>query len=92
MGKPIDKKTGKPKIRSTEYECPECGYTEEKLEHEAKCTVMIDYEHTCGHKGHATTEYKRKSWMGVPSYIYVCDGCGAKLGITKKMKGIKKKK
>lgn len=92
MGKPVDSKTGRPKIRSTEYVCNECGYTEEKAEHETKCTVMIDYEHVCGHKGHATTEYKRKSWQGVPSYIFVCDGCGQKVGITKKMKAIKKKK
>ncbi|MBN2880553.1 hypothetical protein JXM83_00730 [Candidatus Woesearchaeota archaeon] len=91
MGKPVDSKTGRPKIRATEYVCSDCGYTEEKLEHEAKCTVMIDYTCTCGHHGTATTEYKRKSWNGIPSYVFVCGGCGNKIGITKKMKGAKKK-
>lgn len=92
MGKPIDSKTGKPKIRAKEYVCPNCGFIEEKEEHEKRCTVMIDYEHTCGHKGKATTEYKRKTWQGVPSYVFVCEGCGEKVGITKKMKSAKKKK
>ena len=91
MGKPIDPKTKKSKIRSKEYVCPACGYTEEKLEHEAKCEVMIDYTCTCGFSGKTTTPYKRKQWNGVDSYVFVCDGCGKKIGITKKMKIPKRK-
>ena len=34
IGKPKDPKTGKPKIRATEYVCPECGYTVEKQKYE----------------------------------------------------------
>jgi len=89
MGKPVEK--GKVKIRAKEYVCPECGHTEEKAEHEEKLTVSVVYTCPfCGHSGETTTPYKRKSWNGVPSYIFVCDGCGKKIGITKKMKKGKK--
>jgi len=89
MGKPVEK--GKVKIRAKEYVCPECGHTEEKGEHEEKLTVSVVYTCPfCGHSGETTTPYKRKSWNGVPSYIFVCDGCGKKIGITKKMKKGKK--
>lgn len=90
MGKPVEK--GKVKIRATEYVCPECGHTEEKKEHEKQLTVEVIYTcKACGHSGDATTEYKRKAWNGVPSFVFVCDGCKAKIGITKKMKAPKKK-
>jgi hypothetical protein len=91
MGKPVDPKKGTAKIRSTEYVCPSCGFTESKEEHEPRCAVQIEYTCTCGHSGKAATEYKRKSWNGVPSYVFTCDGCGKKIGITKKMKAVKKK-
>lgn len=90
MGKPTEK--GKVKIRSTEYVCPACGYTEEKAEHEPKLTVCVDYEcPACGNKAQATTPYKRKTWQGVPAYVFECGKCGEKIGITKKMKAPKKK-
>lgn len=92
MGKPIDPKTKRPKIRATEYVCPKCGFSVEKLEYESNCIVQIEYTCTCGYSGRATTEYKRKSWNGVPSYVFVCESCGKKIGITKKMKSIKKGK
>jgi len=89
MGKPVEK--GKVKIRATEYVCPECGHSEEKTEHEEKLTVEIIYKCPyCGHEGEATTIYKRKSFNGVPSYVFACDSCGKKIGITKKMKKPKK--
>jgi len=89
MGKPVVK--GKVKIRAKEYVCPECGHTEEKTEHEAGLTVEIIYKCPyCGNEGEATTECKRKSFKGVPSYIFVCGSCNEKIGITKKMKKPKK--
>ena len=90
MGKPVEK--GKVKIRAKEYVCPECGFTEEKVEHEESLTVETKY--TCPHcnkEGESTTEYKRKSFMGVKAYIVECEHCGVKLPVTKKMKKIKKK-
>jgi len=89
MGKPVVK--GKVKIRAKEYVCPACGYTEEKTEHEEKLTVQIKY--TCPHcrdVGEAETPYIRKTFKGVPSYVFICNGCGEKIGITKKMKKPKK--
>ena len=91
MGKPVDK--GKIKIRATKYECPECGYAEEKKEHENQLQVCVDYTCPfCEHKGQTNTEYKRKTWQGVKAYVFVCEGCKEKVGITKKMKAPKKKK
>ena len=87
MGKPLDPKTKKPKIRADTYECPGCGFSKPKQEYEESLTVEIIYTCPyCGHSGEATTEYKRKSWEGVKAYVFVCEGCGKKIGITKKMK------
>lgn len=92
MGKPKDPKTGKTKIRSKEYICPECEYTEEKKEHEEQLTVEIQYTCTaCKKTGETTTPCKRKSFQGVQSYVYTCNDCGEKMGVTKKMKKPKKK-
>ena len=93
MGKPKDPKTGRPKIRAKEYICPECDYSEEKKEHEETLTVEIQY--TCPHcnkSGETTTPCKRKSFKGVQSYVFTCNDCGEKMGVTKKMKKTKKKK
>lgn len=91
MGKPIDEKTGAAKIRAKEYKCPECGYTEEKKEHEE--SLILEAKYTCPHcgkEGEGTTEYKRKTFEGVPAYVIVCEHCGGKIGVTKKMKESKK--
>jgi predicted RNA-binding Zn-ribbon protein involved in translation (DUF1610 family) len=89
MGKPVEK--GKIKVRASEYVCPECGYSEEKKEHEEKLEVKVIYTcPSCSHEGETTTEYKRKKWMGVDAFVFKCDSCGAKIGITKKMKAAKK--
>ena len=89
MGKPVEK--GKVKIRANEYVCPECGHTEEKVEHEEKLILEVKYTCPyCGFSGETTTEFKRKSFNGVPSYIFTCGKCNKKIGIAKKMKSPKK--
>lgn len=91
MGKPVVK--GKVKIRANEYVCDSCGYTEEKTEHEDKLDLEVKY--TCPHcsnEGETTIKYKKKTFEGVPSYIFVCEKCNKKIGISKKMKKSKKSK
>lgn len=89
MGKPVEK--GKVKIRAKEYVCPECGYKEEKKEHEDSLTLETIYKCPyCGGEGEGTTEYKRKSFEGVQAYVITCSKCGKRIGITKKMKETKK--
>jgi len=91
MGKPVVK--GKVKTRATYYECPECQYQEEKLEHEESLQLEAQYTcPECGKEGEATGLYKRKSFKGVQAYVVECEHCQAKLPITKKLKDIKKKK
>ena len=59
MGKPVVK--GKVKIRAAGYVCPECGYTEEKKEHEEKLTLSVKYTCPhCQHEGEAEVPFKRK--------------------------------
>jgi len=90
MGKPVD--GGKVKIRAKEYVCPECGFTEEKTAHEESLTLEAKYTCPyCGKEGEGTAEYKRKPFEGVKAYVVVCEHCGGKIGITKKMKEGKKK-
>ncbi|MFC1768331.1 hypothetical protein ACFLZX_01080 [Nanoarchaeota archaeon] len=85
MGKPVEK--GKVKIRATEYICPECSFKEEKAEHENSLQLEIQYTcPECGKSGEATTQFKRRTFEGVPSYVFECNDCGKKIGITKKMK------
>jgi len=87
MAKPRDEKTGRPKIRATEYVCDKCGYSEEKKAHEESLMVNIQYKcKYCGDEGETTTEFKRKTFEGIPSYVFECQKCHKKIGITKKMK------
>lgn len=93
MGKPLDEKTGRPKIRSTEYICPNCKYTEPKAEHED--TLTLDAQYTCPKctkSGEATVPFKRKTYMGVKAIVIECAHCANKIAITKKMKDPKQKK
>lgn len=90
MGKPVEK--GKVKTRADYYECPECKYQEKKQEHEE--SLILEAQYTCpecGKEGEGTTEYKRKKYKGVLSYVVVCEHCKAEIPITKKLKDIKKK-
>lgn len=91
MGKPVVK--GKVKIRAKEYVCPACGYTEEKAEHEPKLTVCINYTcPECEHVGSVELPFKRKPWKGTQAFVFQCEECDEKIGITKKMKAPKIKK
>ena len=87
MAKPKDPKTGKPKIRATEYVCNECGHSEPKAEHEAGLKLSVQYKCPfCQHEGETTTPFKRKTWQGMKAYVFECGKCGKKIGITKRMK------
>lgn len=91
MGKPVE--DGSVKIRAKEYKCPNCGFTESKEVHEPKLTVEVKYTCPyCGNAGEAATPYVRKTFEGVPSYVFECGKCHKKIGITKKMKASKKGK
>ena len=43
MGKPVEK--GKVKTRAKEYVCPQCGYEEDKQEHEE--SLKLEAAYTC---------------------------------------------
>jgi ssDNA-binding Zn-finger/Zn-ribbon topoisomerase 1 len=92
LGKPI-KTNGKVNKKSDYYECPKCKYQEsnEAVEHDVRVEVLYKCPH-CGSNGEATTEYSRKVFEGVPAYVFECSSCQKKIGITKKLKVIKKKK
>jgi len=90
MGKPVVK--GKVKTRAKEYVCPECGFTEEKQEHEESLPLEAQYTCPfCGKEGESTGIYKRKKHKGVPSFIVKCEHCEADIPLTKKLKKLKKK-
>jgi len=97
MGKSRDEKTGKPKIRATEYACPECHYTEEKKDHEEKLTISIEYTCPyCQHRDELQMPYKRKKIQivdeetgkkrAIDSIRFQCSKCGKNIDITKKIK------
>ncbi len=90
MGKPVDAKTGKPKIRAKEYVCPNCGFTVEKVEYEDTLEACALYTcPECKHKGECTVPFKRKSVKGVQTLRLNCEKCGANIDVTKKMKAKK---
>ena len=97
MGKPKDPKTGRAKIRSTEYICNSCGHKEEKQEYEDKLTCNIKY--TCPHcknKDETQVPYIRKKVRRfneekqkketVDAVVFECSKCKEKINLTKKMK------
>lgn len=93
MSKPVDKKTGKVKIRAKEYVCPECSYTVEKNEYEDTLTCNAAYTCPfCSHKGEVRFPYKRKTYKGVKALVFECEKCKKKIPITKKMAESKSKK
>ena len=91
MGKPVVK--GKIKTRADYYECPSCKYTEKKVEHEESLQLEAQYTcPKCKKEGESTGQYKRKAYLGVPSYLVDCQHCGEKIALTKKLKALKGKK
>lgn len=93
MGKPLDPKTGKPKIREKEYICPACKHVVPAQEYEDTLTINIDY--TCGgckKAGQVAVPFKRKTFMGAKAVVFECQSCKKKIPITKKMKAVKEKK
>ena len=89
IGKPLGK-TGKVDKKAETYACA-CGYSV-PIE-EADKSIKVDVIYTCPfcqHKGETQAPYMRQKWQGVPSYIFECQGCGQKIGITKKLKAPKK--
>ena len=89
MGKPVE--NGKVKVRAKEYVCPGCGHREDKKEHEKDVALNVQYTcPSCGHQAGTTTEYKRRTFKGVPAFVVQCEGCGEKIPVTKKMKEPKK--
>ena len=97
MGKPKDPKTGKAKIRATEYVCEECGHNVPKQEYEDGLTINIKY--TCGKCNHIdeiSVPYKRKRVQrideetgkkkAIETIRFECSKCGEVMDVTKKMK------
>lgn len=90
LGKPIDKKTGRINKKADVYVCPECGYSVPMKELEQALVLNVKYTCPyCGRSGETTTEYKRKKFRGVDAYVFKCEFCSEKIGITKKMKEFK---
>ena len=86
-------KSGKPDKKSPIYVCKSCGYEEKNEEVENSLIVNVEYKcPDCGNESQTTTDYKRKTFEGVPSFVFECQNCRKKIGLTKKMKEGKKKK
>lgn len=93
MAKPKDPKTGKPKIRATEYVCPECSFSMEKKAHEASLKAQANYKcPECGNENCAEVPFTRKKIQGVDTLRFNCGKCKANIDVTKKMKAKKMKK
>ena len=91
MGKP-QKKGGKFDKKADHYVCYSCGYQESNGQVENSLMINIEYKCPhCGNEGETTTEYKRKTFEGVLSYVFECQKCRNKIGLTKKLKESKKK-
>ena len=91
MGKPL-KKNGKIDKKAENYVCYSCDYQENNEQFENSLIINIEYKcQHCGNEGETTSEYKRKNFEGVPSYVFECQKCRKKIGLTKKLKEAKKK-
>ena len=85
-------KGGKFDKKADYYICNSCGCQESNEQVESSLIINIEYKCPhCGNEGETTTEYRRKSFEGVPAYIFECQKCKKKIGLTKKLKTTKKK-
>ena len=92
MGKPVDSKTGKVKIRAKEYVCAVCGHSVEKGSYEETLTACCIYTCPfCEFKGSIIFPFKRKKYQGVSALVFSCEKCNEKIPVTKKLKSLKKK-
>ena len=91
MGKPM-KKGGKVDKKAEHYVCYSCSHVESNEQVENSLMINVEYKCPhCGNEGGTTTEYKRRSFESVPSFVFECQQCHNKIGLTKKLKGTKKK-
>ncbi len=98
MGKPRDPKTGKPKIRAKEYECPKCHYRINDEEYENTLTANIKYTCPyCNHNGETQVPFQRKKVQiydkemkkkTVDSLRFQCNKCSKNIDITKKLREV----
>jgi len=97
MGKPKDPKTGRYKIRATEYVCYECGFSEDKKTHMESLTANIKYTcPKCATKGELQMPFVRQKVRRldkesgkkklVEALAFECKKCGEVILITKKLK------
>ena len=92
MGNPLNKKTGRPKIRAAEYECPNCGNVLSKDEVKPNLFVEVVYKCPyCSHDGYVKVPFIRKKFQGVDAFRFECEKCLNKIPITKMMKALKNK-
>ena len=91
MGKP-QKKGNKIDKKAEYYVCDLCGYKEGNEQVENNLVLNVEYKcQYCGNEGETTSDYKRKKFEGVPSFVFECQNCHKKIGLTKKLKDAKKK-
>ena len=89
LQRPLNPKSGKVMKKSevyvergTDYEVP-CKEIDPTLK------VQIRYEcPECAKAGETTAPYVWKTYKGAKSIIFYCNDCEAKLGISKKLKGV----
>jgi predicted RNA-binding Zn-ribbon protein involved in translation (DUF1610 family) len=97
MCKPKDPKTGRPKIRATEFICPSCNHAIPCQEYEDSLTISIQYTcPKCKTQGELQLPYKRKKMKRfneedqkdetVDAIKFECSKCKQPMYITKKMK------
>ena len=97
MGKPRDSKTGRAKIRATEYVCEECGHKVNKEEYEDTLTINIKYTCSkCNNSDEISVPFQRKRVQrideetgkkkAIDTIRFECKKCGEVMDVTKKMK------
>lgn len=86
----------KPKMRATIYICEKCMATVSKEDYTAKEVACIVYTcPSCKHTAEKQEPFKRKKVgiiikgkrKSVETFQFLCDSCGEKINVTKKLKG-----